>query len=187
MIFKFEDKNCIDTTQLMNSIEDHINLVLLIESKSDAMQYLLSKSSDIKQVEIIVSEFLSKTIPDLDSFYVLLASLRKIDWEWDIKYNLANKFYWSFCEQESIEFKIEIGATLLFEFIDEFEGSTESISKILTDLHQRFPNNFPITVYFCKNGLLSGEYDESKVPKHREYLSTLTEAINNKQNKKEVI
>ena len=78
-MFKFEDENCIDTTQLMNSIEDHINLVLLIESKSDAMQYLLSKSSDIKQVEIIVSEFLSKTIPDLDSFYILLASLRKID------------------------------------------------------------------------------------------------------------
>ena len=176
--------NVIDTTQLLNNIEDHINLVLFIECKSEVMQYLLSHSNEVDQVDMTCNDFLSKTIPDLDSFRVLLNSLGKLDWDWKLKYKIANNFYSKFCEAETDNYKIEIGATMLFEFIDEFQDNINDIYNILADLHIRFPDNFPITVHYCKNALLSGDYDVSDVPMHREYLATLTNAIKQNQDNK---
>jgi len=82
----------------------------------------------------------------------------------------------------------EVGATILIDLFSTFssEESDFDVGSVLKTLHEEFPSNFPITVQYCRNALLEGEFDQSNVLVHREFLSLLNTAIKAKQDKKEV-
>eukprot|EP00345_Euplotes_harpa_P014206 CAMPEP_0168347674 /NCGR_PEP_ID=MMETSP0213-20121227/19173_1 /TAXON_ID=151035 /ORGANISM="Euplotes harpa, Strain FSP1.4" /LENGTH=266 /DNA_ID=CAMNT_0008356893 /DNA_START=227 /DNA_END=1027 /DNA_ORIENTATION=- len=91
-----EYSKIIDTTQLMKEIEEHIDGVLYIERKADMMRHLLSNAEDIDQIQDKVSCFIQKTLPDLESFEVLLNTLKKFEAKPKSKFDAAYEYYLEF-------------------------------------------------------------------------------------------
>lgn len=172
--------SCVDTTQLMKSVEDHISEVLYVECKAKVMDYILKDVTEVSKVTEQVTDFLGKTLPDVTSFKALLNHLQKIEATAKDKYTIANQFYAKINETETDSVALENSATLFLQFIDVLNSSID-IDAVLTQLHQKYPTNFPILVHYCKHALLEGEFDESQVLSHRDYLSKLTNAIKEKQ------
>lgn len=175
-------ESIINVSQLLEYVNEHIDNILYNECKSEVLSYLLANRKEQKIIDII-DLFLSKTTPDINSFQVLTTALTKSEEESKAKYEIALKFYNAITKYECPDHEsiVEKSAVKLLEFIDLLYDDSFDMNQILHDLHEKYPNSFPILVYFCKNALLREEFDYSQIIGHREYLSKLTSAIRQKQ------
>jgi hypothetical protein len=172
----------VDVSQLQNAIDEHILNVLYQESKADVMKYLINNLTTAKELEEKVDEFSKNTIPDLESFGVLISQLDKIEAEKKEKYEIALKMYNKISKLEDAGIEEE-SSEMFLNFIAKLESSEFELSSVHKTLYEKYPNNLSILTHYSKSHLLA-PFDSSDVPFHRQLLASLNSCIKLKRNSK---